>query len=260
MENALVLPVQRGRVWLPVQYGQQEVRFAYPAVQGTHHECFTAINKDKELRPAEGLELALLTFGAYNSKEQEWKDIRQTCFIDQCTRASCKLLLIPAGPIASDASLSGVLIERDINGIGLTKEMQVPDLSQWEETEGVYHLVSSSAKAVFVPSSAYEGKSFEQDRIAHAHLTPEGAELFAKTARDAGKNPHNWIARRMKEIKLIEQRVSLLHESSYRLGYRLGLNSSGWGVNRYSRAFGVSLGASSTIHIALSDNYITTPQ
>lgn len=43
-----------------MEYGGEEIRFAYPPVKGTHQECFEAINKDPELRPAEGLELALL--------------------------------------------------------------------------------------------------------------------------------------------------------------------------------------------------------
>jgi hypothetical protein len=87
----------------------------------------------------------------------------------------------------------------------------------------------------FFPSTTYEGKSFEEDGVVHVHLTPEGADLFAKTARDAKLRPYNWLANRVKEITSTEQRVSLLYEGVDRLD--LGGNS--WCDLSLGRAFGV---------------------
>ncbi len=213
MKQIEFLPVERkeGRVLLPIKYGSQEVRFAYPPVEGTRQEDFRAIGNEMELRPAYGLELALFARGVYQGLEQEWKDIRQNFFIKKYTQASYRLLLIPAGHIPSDSSLSGVLIERDVKGIGLSEVIQVPHLANgWRETEGVYRPTSSNVEVVFVSRKAYAEKLFEQDGIVHAHLTPEGAEIFARTAVDADKKPINWISRRMIELNRLEQRISVL--------------------------------------------------
>ncbi|MDP1695329.1 MAG: hypothetical protein Q8L29_00245, partial [archaeon] len=78
MENIETMPAERGRTWLPVRNGNQVVRFSYPAFRGTHQECFEAIGKDKELKPAEGVELALLVHSAYTGKD-EWEDVKKTC-------------------------------------------------------------------------------------------------------------------------------------------------------------------------------------
>lgn len=235
MEQITVKPIERGRIWLPIQYGQNEVRFAYPPVQGTHQECFQALAKDEELRPAKGLDHALLTYGAYNGKDKEWKDVRQTSFVSNYIRMPSRMLLIPVGHIQGDASLSGVLFEDDVAGVGLSTQMQIPDLSKWAQKKGIYRSPHSSA--LFIPNVAYEGKSFEQDGIAQAHLTPEGATLFAQTAQDAGKTLYNRIVQRMKEITVPEPRVSLGCEDSGELGLDGG--GCGWYDNRYGRAFGV---------------------
>ncbi|MEK6928092.1 MAG: hypothetical protein AABX11_06695 [Nanoarchaeota archaeon] len=208
--------VAPSRGWLVAQSGNREVRFAFPPVSGTHSDCYKSIAQDKELVPAEGLDLALLAEGAYTQKTPQWQSVRSN-FINSWARTPNRVLLIPTNSFTLDKSLSGILVEKDLQGIGFNTAMQVPDLSSgWTQNElGIY--VSSNGNAQFVPSSTYEGKSFEQDGIAHAHLTPEGAEIFARTARNNGLITYNRLEKRMSEITSTEQWVSLLGQSGDRL-------------------------------------------
>lgn len=241
METIEILPVERGRAWLPIKYLGREIKIAYPPVQGTHQECFQAINNDPELRPAEGLELAFLTAGAYQGKEPEWQDIRNNCFVNNYTRAPVRNLWIPSSSFKEDSSLSGVLVERDVQGFGLSAKMQIPNLSDsdnWKQnSNGIY--VSKDKNKTFVPKSKYKlgehtKDTFAKDGYAITVLTPEGAELFAKTAFNAGKN--SWISGiDVESIKEPIQRVSLLYED----GSWLGLSGVDWDGNGSSRAFGV---------------------
>jgi hypothetical protein len=241
MAKVEILPVERGRSWLPIRYSGREVKVAYPPVQGTHEQCFQAINKDPELRPAEGLELALITAGAYNGIEPEWQSIRQNCFVSNYTRVPIRNLWIPKNTFKEDKSLSGVLVERDVKGKGLSTKMQVPDLSDstnWQQNDsGIY--ISKDKNKTFIPSDKYKlgehtQKSFAKDGYAITVLTPEGAELFAKTAYDAGKTPWIWGIN-VSDISDPEQRVSLLYED---VG-RLDLGGYVWYDVRNYRAFGV---------------------
>ncbi|MEK6889436.1 MAG: hypothetical protein AABW80_05010 [Nanoarchaeota archaeon] len=226
--------VAPSRGWLKAKSGDREVSFAWPSFQGTHQDCCQAIAKDKELVPAEGLDLAILTNGAYSQNTPQWTSVKGN-FRSNWVRAPNRSLLIPAGHFKGDKQLAGILVERDLKGNGLSTKMQVPDLYDWKQNDsGIY--ISPDRNASFAPSSSYEGKSFEKDGVAHIHLTSEGAELFAKTAKDAGLKPYNWLAQRMKEITSTEQRVSLLGEC---VG-RLGLDGFDWGGDRYGPAFGVS--------------------
>lgn len=62
MKEIVISQKEIERMWLLVSYAGEETRFAYLPVRGTHQECFKAINADRELQPAEGIELALLAF------------------------------------------------------------------------------------------------------------------------------------------------------------------------------------------------------
>ncbi len=224
--------VAPSRGLLVASYKGKETRFAHPPFQGTHEEGYEAIAQDKELVPAEGLDLALLTEGAHTQNTPQWKSVRGN-FRSNWVRAPNRNLLIPAGYIEGDKQLSGILVERDIKGKGLITKMQIPNLSDWKQNDtGIY--VSPDGNSSFVPKSAYEGKFFEKDGIAQVHLTSEGAEIFAKSAKDAGLVPYNWLAGRMKEISSTEQRVSVLYED----GDGLVLVGD-WGGVRGGRAFGV---------------------
>ena len=224
------------RGWLKAKSGDRVTMFAWPPFQGTHQDCYQAIAQDRELVPAEGLDLATLANGGYIKDNHKWQQVKGN-FKGNWVRAPNRNLLIPAGYFKGkgDEKLSGILIERDTQGNGLSTKMQVPDLSNWKQNDaGIY--VSPGGNASFVPSSAYDGKSFETDGVAHVHLTPEGAELFAKTAKDANLVPYDWLANRMKEISSTEQRVSVLCED----GVRLDLGGD-WDGVRDVRAFGVSV-------------------
>ncbi len=236
MKNIELMPAERGRTWLPVQYGQDRVDFSYPSVRGTHQECFEAIAKDPEITPAEGIELALLTHGAYTGKD-EWESIKQDSFINNCVRAPVRFLWLPKSSM-KDKGLSGVSVQREVKGEGLSIRMAVPNLNDWKEENGIYF--SPDRNTSFVSSDKYElGKhnqrSFAKDGIARAVLSPDGAEIFAKTAYDAKKTLGIWGVD-SDSISEPKERVGLLGEYSG----RLILVGSDWDdFNRNDRAFGV---------------------
>ena len=221
----------KGRTWLQVRNGDNIVKLAYPPVAGTHQECYQAIAKDKELRAAEGVELALLTHGAYTGKD-EWKDVKQTCFQSNYTRTPNRVLWIPKDSIKGDKSLCGVLVEKDLEGKGLSTKMEVPaDFSDWKEQNGIY----VKGDLTFVPKDKYTLDEIKEgDGFARAILGDEGASIFVKTARDANLKPYNWGID-VSDISKPEQRVTLLFEGSFRLDL-CGLNYLDSGD---SRAFGV---------------------
>lgn len=234
MEKIKSMPTKIGRTWLEVGYGDQVVRFAYPAFKGTHQECFEAIGKDKELRPAEGVELALLAHEAYAGKDEQWKDVKQTCFQSNYTRAPNRTFWLPKGLIKGDKSLCGVLVEKDLKRKGLSTKMEVPvDLSGWKEQNGLYVKDDST----FVPVDKYNlGEMKENDRFTRAVLGNEGVPIFIKTAKDEKLTPYNWGIN-VNDISEPVQRVALLYE--YCGGLILG-GGSGWGGGAGGRAFGVS--------------------
>lgn len=227
-----------GRTWLTAQYGDRTVKFAHPPVQGTHQECYQAIKKDSELNAAEGLDLAILTNGAYTSKKPTWKSIRGN-FQSGWVRVPMRNLWLPKGSIKGDNGLSGVLTERDVEGLGRSTNMEIPDLSQFKENKGIY--TPKDGSKVFISADNYKlgehtTKSFAKDGYAIRVLTPEGAELFAKTAVDAGKVPYIWGID-VNSTKTPEQRVSLLYEGG--VGLYLG-GVGNWSGNGDIHAFGVS--------------------
>ena len=225
------MPTIGGRTWLQVRNSDNIVKLAYPPVAGTHQECYQAIAKDKELRPAEGVELALLTYNAYTGKD-EWKDVKETCFQSNYTRTPNRVLWIPKGFIKGDKSLCGVLVQKDPQGSGLSTKMEVPaDFSDWKEQNGIY----VKGDLTFVPKDKYAlDEMKENNEFAGAILGEEGVGIFVKTAKDANLKPCNWGID-VSDISNPEQRVTLLDEYCY--GLRL---CGGYcGDYRYDRAFGV---------------------
>jgi len=231
MENVKIMPAERGRTWLPVKCGSDIVKFAYPPVKGTHGECFEAIAKDKELKPAEGIELALLAYSAYTGKD-EWASVKQDCFRANYVRTPNRILWIPKGFIKKVKSLSGVLVERDLDGKGLSTKMKVPsDFSSWKEKDGLY----INKGLTFVPKDKYNfGEMTEKDGFARAILSEEGVPIFIKIAKDAKLVPYNFGIN-VAEINEPAQRVALLGG----LSGRLDLNGYDWDDDTNCRAFGV---------------------
>ena len=261
--------IPKSREWLRAESGDRVVMFALPPIKGTHEECYKSIAKEKPflpvaerldvallierihtekyLVPAEGIDLALLTEGILTQEGPQWQSIAHN-FLVNGIRTPNRALLIPAPCIKGDSSLEGVLVERDTEGNGLDTEMQVPDLSSWKQNDaGIYVPNDTSYEAVFVPSTAYKGKSFEKDGVVHAYLTPEGAEIFAKTANDKGKGPYNWLPRIMevmktKGVNFPIQRTSLLHAHNKQLYLGEGILFDGSHIycgQKVSYAFGV---------------------
>lgn len=232
MEKIKILPIERKRVWLPIRHGRKTIRFAYPPVEGNHRECFETLNADPEVRPAEGIELALLTHSTYTGKD-EWEEVRKSCFQSNYTRTPNRILWIPRGFIGCDKSLSGVLVEKDLNGRSLfTKtDVQTMELADWKEQDGLY----KQGNLTFVPSDKYSvGKMKEDDRFVRAILGDEGISIFIKTAKDSKLVPYNWGCN-VNEFEKPEQRIVAL------IGCYDALGLDGyWGDNSHIRAFGVS--------------------
>ncbi len=165
----------KGRTWLTAEYKGQEINFAYPGFEGSRRKVFEEINSNNELRPAEGIELALLSYCAYEGNGHEWKAVRDSFLLDHVLFPS-RNLWIPKGQIPTNENLSGVLVERDTGGSGLSTRMSVPDISTWILTEeGLY--ISPDKRKIFAPKSSYS-EEFEKDGFAIATLTVEGARLY----------------------------------------------------------------------------------
>lgn len=110
-----------GRSWLDADYDGKRISYAYPPVQGTHEENHKAINSDPELVPVEGLEISLLTQGAFNGNSPQWQDVRDRCILQNYIRIPMRLSWIPSTHV-----LAGVFIERDLQGRGLSERMNIP--------------------------------------------------------------------------------------------------------------------------------------
>jgi hypothetical protein len=221
-----------GRSWLHVDYNGKKINFAYPPFRGAHSECFKAINSDPELIPAQGLELALLTYGAFSTDSRLWKDVKDRCFIQTYVRIPKRLLWVPAKD-----EFAGVFIEQDLTGIGLSSQMKVPEnIDGWEEQNGIY----SHDNITFVPKGRYtlgehNKDSFVKDGFAIALLTEEGADIFAKAAYDNGKDLYAF-GEDIIDMDSLIQRVAVL--SSGRS--RLYLHGDYHGDVRDGFSFGVS--------------------
>ena len=229
---------QIGRSWLTCQYGGRQVDFAFPPVQGTHVDAYTKINSDPEIAPAEGFDLALLANGAYSAKTKSWANVRDDAFVRNYVRVPIRVLWMPKkDSLGEENGLAGVIIERDLQGRGLSTKMNVPDVSGWKNENGIY--VNADRSVIYVPQGQYrlgdhDTRSFEKDGFARAVLTDEGAEIYAKTAVDNRKIPRLWGIN-ISEIQNPEQRVPLLGEYDD----RLDLDGGSRGNDRGGCAFGV---------------------
>ena len=238
MKNKITFGEIGGREWLTYSHNGKEGRFAFPPVQGTHRACYQAIKADSEIVPAEGLDLALLTQGAYTQNTPKWQEVKADCFVSAYTRAPVRALWIPHGN-----DLAGVLLERDLEGKGCSTRMQLPEnISCWKKGEnGIYQ--SPDNNLIFVPEGSYKigehtKDSFAKDGFATGVLTAEGAEIFARTAVDAKKTPRTWGCK-INEISAPEQTIVDLYEVDGRLylygglwfdvssGYAFGVSDSG---------------------------------
>lgn len=217
--------VAPSRGWLKAKSGNREVSFAWPPFQGTHQDCYQAIAQDKELVPAEGLDLAILANGAYTQNTPKWASVKGN-FKSNWVRTPNRILWIP-----KSNELAGILIERDNQGNGLSTKMNIPkDVNGWSNQDGIY--VSPDGNTKLVPADKYNlGKVNSKDGFLRAILTSEGAELFVKTAKDSKLVPYTW-GLDINGLTAPEQRVSLLGE------FVGGLFLIG--VLGYCLAFGVS--------------------
>ncbi|MEK6848841.1 MAG: hypothetical protein AABX65_04380 [Nanoarchaeota archaeon] len=184
-------------------------------MQGTHQECFKAINQDSEIRSAEGVELALLAYGAYHADEQkdnkEWEEVKKL-FKNNYIRVPARTLWIPQ-EYAKTVESGGVLVERDTQGNGLNTKMEIPNIKKWiKDDYGIY--ISQDKNQKFIPFGSYTlgvhtKESFAKDAYTISVLSKEGAGIFAQTVEYAGLKPWIWGVD-IQKIESPEQRVSLL--------------------------------------------------
>ena len=215
---------ERGRRWLTVNYNNKEIKYSYPPVQGRYTDCFQKINSDSELKPANGLELALLTAGAFSRKQPEWEDIKEKGIIQNYIRIPKRALWIP-----KKHEFAGVFLEEDSEGKGLSTKMKIPkDINGWKEQNGIY--ISKDKILIFIPDGKYklenyDKDSFVRDGLAIGQLTEEGAEIFNKTAYDNQRIPR-LFGLDINQISKPEQRVSALF-TYYGGGLGLGAGNGG---------------------------------
>ena len=237
MKNKTTFGEIGGREWLTYSHNGKEGRFAFPPVKGTHQACYRAIKADREIVPAEGLDLALLTQGAYTQNTPKWQEVKDDCFVSVSayTRAPVRALWIPHGN-----DLAGVLLERDLEGKGCSTRMQLPKgISGWKKGEnGIYQ--SPGNNLIFVPEGSYKigghtKNSFAKDGFATGVLTAEGAEIFARTAVDAKKTLRTW-GYEVNKINAPEQAIVGLNENDS----GLDLDGNNWNGNDNGYAFGIS--------------------
>ena len=219
--------------WLTYEHNGREGAFAFPPIQGTHRNCYQKMKADSDVVPAEGLDLAILTEGAYTENTPIWQNVKADCFVSRYVRAPVRVLWVPHGN-----DLAGVLLERDLEGNGRKTKMKLPkNIDGWKKGEnGVYE--SPDKNQIFVSEGSYKiGKhtknSFAKDGFVTAVLTAEGAEIFARTAANAKLAPWTW-GFDVKDIKKSEQRVVYLSEN----GDWLNLSGDGWGGYYGGFAFG----------------------
>ena len=190
MTNKTTFGEVNGGSWLTYSHNDRDGAFAFPPIQGTHRNCYQAIKEDSEIVPAEGLDLAILTEGAYTQETPSWQKVKANCFfIDKYIRAPLRVLWVPNGN-----DLAGVILERDLEGLGGTTDMKLPkNIDGWKKGEnGIYE--SPDKNQIFVPAGSYKigehtKNSFAKDGFATAVLTTEGAEIFARTVTNAKLKP-----------------------------------------------------------------------
>lgn len=223
-----------GREWLTYSHNEKEGAFAFPPIQGTHRDCYQKMKADSEVVPAEGLYLAILTEGAYTENTPRWQKVKADCFV-RWTRAPVRTLWVPHGN-----DLAGVLLERDLEGLGRTTDMKLPkNIDGWKKGDnGIYQ--SQDKNLTFVPEGSYKigehnKNSFAKDGFATAVLTAEGAEVFARTASNTKFKPYTW-GFEAKNISDLVQRVVVLGVYDDRLGL---VGNYGWDDNISGYAFGV---------------------
>jgi hypothetical protein len=228
---------QVGRTWLICNYDGQEIKYAHPPIRGTHQGCYQTIHRDLQLKPADGLDLALLVNGAFTRETDQWADVRNN--VDYYLRIPRRVLWMPKGH-----EFHGAFVEKDFKGEGLSTKIQVPEsINKWEEKNGIY--VHPNGNLVFAPRESYEfgdhtSDSFVKDGIALGLLdSPESAEIFAKTAIDNKITPKTWGVG-VEKKKNPEQRVATLGSYDDRLfvsgnywdgyddGYAFGVLNSGY--------------------------------
>jgi len=222
---------QIGRSWLTCEYDGKIRAYDYPPIQGTHQECYSVINADSEIVPAEGLDMALITHGAFSSQSAQWQDVRNRCFGQNYVRIPNRLSWIP-----DKCNLAGIFMERDIRGEGLSVKINVPDVSRWKDENGIY--INGDKSIIFVPRGQYRlgehtAKSFESDGFSRAIFGDEGAEIYAKTAVDNKRTL--WIfGIDISSINKPKGSVPLLESGD---GYKLNLY--GYDIGGKNFAFGV---------------------
>lgn len=237
------------REWLVYHHNGKDGAFAFPPTRGHYRDCYQTMKLDRELVPAEGLNLALLVQGAYTKETPRWQKIKIDCFVKGYLIAPMRTLWIP-----HDDDLAGIILERDLEGEGMLTSLEgegIPtsmrsqknrlkeNISSWTKGEnGIYE--SPDKNLILVPEGSYNfgvhsASSFVKDGFVTAVFTAEGAEMLVKTAVDA-------------KLKLLTwgYEVMSLTEPKWRIvdfnvdNDRFNLAGYNWGDSWEYYAFGIS--------------------
>jgi hypothetical protein len=190
----------------------------YPPVQGTHPDCFKELAKRKAVI-LEGNDLTRVAEDAYTQNTPVWKAIKANQFVNGYTRIPVRMSFNPSKKEPCPI-FPGVLVQRDLKGIGLTAPFIVPstDSDEWVKRDRIY---VHKTGIIYVPEGEYflgEHKKgmFEKDGLAIAVLEEEGAQRYEQTGRDNKLPLKSWGV----DITKINQplvRVGVLNEFGGRL-------------------------------------------
>ena len=211
--------------YLSVKDGEREIKYPVPFVRGTHEEAFKQIADNPNSRAAEDIELSYIVDGAFKAETPGWAKIRDGVILSNSLRNPKRLLYLPKRISSNPFSdfNGGVIVQRDIKGLGVSGQFDYDANGEWEEQDGIY--VNKKDEMIFVPASMYKGgehtsKSYSKDGLVRA-LTggEESAEILVKAAIDNKRKPWLW-ALDVSELENPEIRVPALYVDG---GGRLGV-------------------------------------
>ncbi|MBI2631998.1 hypothetical protein HYW75_03270 [Candidatus Pacearchaeota archaeon] len=201
---------------LNVIYGKKRINYPYPPFFGARSTCFDELRGYDELRPSNGLEISVLFYGirrainsGHSTLDREWEKLWENIYGKrdaeneywEIPRAMVILplrnLWIPEGKFEENHSLSGILVDSNIERAWNSEKMQIPILSDsenWRKNEkGIY--ISNDNDLKFIPNEKFRlgrhtKSSFIRDNYAQTIFTRRGAEIIASFAYDFGLSPY----------------------------------------------------------------------
>ncbi len=185
------------------------VSYRIPPVTGTHSECFSESNSNKEVRIAKGREIAAYAYGALAYRKNEWADHEKIRFTSyNYLRVPAVLTIFPKRKEFGDLE-GAMLVDEDLRGEGIGMKTEVPsDLSGW--TESPSGLLYRDSRIVIPFSRWYEGTWSAKNGAVVALFGEEGGEVLEKSAIDSGRGYRPLWRVDPTKIKTPERRVPVV--------------------------------------------------